>query len=522
MSLAESLRAHLDRFSAAPILFIGSGFSRRYLGLETWEDLLRRFSAETAWPYEYFRASANGDFSLIGSKIAEEFHDLWWAESKFEDSRTTWQAHANTRSSALKIEIAKYLGKESQELPSDPDLAAELALLQTVTVDGVITTNWDLLIEAIFPDFKTYVGQDGLLFSAPLGIGEIYKIHGCCSQPNSLVLTQEDYARFNERNPYLAAKLLTMFIEHPVVFLGYSLNDENVGQILRSIAACLTNQNLDQLQDRLIFIEWSPSVQNDYLSRSTRIIDNHSIPLCRATTTSYSPIFEALAANRRKFPARLLRRLKEHVYELVATNDPRERLFVQDIDEDTDLSNLDVVFGIGTGAVLGTEGYRGITRADVIEDILDDNKHYNPNYVVDDALPALLRGATKFIPCFKYLRAAGRLNSDGALAVENLPERVKMLAERPFDDFNSTAWWHNKRESINCDFGTLSELIAAKSPEEVLYAAPMLEIDKIDVPTLERFLKDNRSFLTGAHSLHKNQFIKLVCALDFLKYREAA
>jgi hypothetical protein len=50
-----------------------------------------------------------------------------------------------------------------------------------LNVDGIITTNWGLFIEQIFPDYKPYIGQKELLFSNPQQIAEIYKIHGCCS-----------------------------------------------------------------------------------------------------------------------------------------------------------------------------------------------------------------------------------------------------------------------------------------------------------------------------------------------------
>lgn len=105
----------------------------------------------------------------------------------------------------------------------------EIALLSQLSVDGIITTNWDLLLETLFPDYKVFVGQGEMLFSNPQSIAEIYKIHGSASRPASLVLTKEDYTDLENKNPYLAAKLITLFVEHPIVFIGYSLTDRNVG-----------------------------------------------------------------------------------------------------------------------------------------------------------------------------------------------------------------------------------------------------------------------------------------------------
>jgi hypothetical protein len=42
--LQDELAAHFKSFQTAPFLFVGSGMSRRYLGLENREGLLRRFA----------------------------------------------------------------------------------------------------------------------------------------------------------------------------------------------------------------------------------------------------------------------------------------------------------------------------------------------------------------------------------------------------------------------------------------------------------------------------------------------
>ena len=117
-------------------------------------------------------------------------------------------------------------------------------VLKRLNIDGIITTNYDDLIEAIFPKFTKYVGQNELIFSSVLNIGEINKIQGCIYQPDSMVLTDEDYKGFNQKNAYLAAKLITIFIEHPIIFMGYSINDSNIIELLKSIVCCLDQDKI--------------------------------------------------------------------------------------------------------------------------------------------------------------------------------------------------------------------------------------------------------------------------------------
>ena len=118
--------------------------------------------------------------------------------------------------------------------------------------------------------------------------------------------------------------------------------------------------------------------------------------------SDFRPLFLALSSIKRKFPAGLLRLLKEHVYELVMTTDSSSKVYVQNIDSKEDIKNLDVVLGIGAINKVVKAGYRRYERKDLIEDILIKDKSLNNNDIVNVTLPALLKG-TKYLPFFKYL-----------------------------------------------------------------------------------------------------------------------
>jgi hypothetical protein len=268
----------------------------------------------------------------VASAIADAFHDIWWSDARFADSRMTYENRLTNRESPFKVEVARLLQDAPVSLPREGPLAVELELLRHAVIDGVITTNYDSLLESIFDDYVVFVGQDQLLFSEPQGVGEIYKIHGSCDDPNSIVITEADYARFRDRNPYLAATLLTTFIDHPIVFLGYSLNDRNISEILVSIAKVLTTASLERLQDRLIFVQYDADVAEPTMVRSVVGFEGFTIPIVSVVVPAFDGVFRVLAATTRKFPARLLRQLKEHLYTLVLENQPAGRLFVQDIE----------------------------------------------------------------------------------------------------------------------------------------------------------------------------------------------
>lgn len=516
MTIKDELSNHLKQFQSAPFLFVGSGVSRRYLGLENWEDLLRKFSEETGKEFEYYYTKSNGYLPLAATYLAEDFHEQWWNSERHNQKRIDFADHLKRTDSPLKIEIADYMAQRSSNLVEDIDIREELELLRKVNVDGIITTNWDNLLERLFPSFEVYIGQEGLLFSQSQSIAEIYKIHGCCSVPNSIILTDEDYKLFEKRNPYLAAKLLTIFIEHPIIFMGYSNSDKNIRLILDAITSCLTNENLDKLKDRLIFVQWDRDGKGDKIaSKLIETSEGKNLPVTVIQVKSYHQIYEVLSNIKRKFPAKQLRQMKEQLYELVKTNDPRSKIYVQDINDTTETSHIEFVIGVGAIANMSKVGYRGIQRELLFIDLIfDDENRYDPESIVQTTLPELLRNAT-YVPIFKYLNKAGYL--DDKSRYDKLPPRIKKILKEDFTTrFLPSDSYRKKKEEIQ---GLSIQQICEKYDNiHSIMLIPLLNKDDVLISEVQRLLRNNADLMKSEKLNNKTNFLKLACFYDWLRF----
>jgi hypothetical protein len=170
-----------------PFLFIGSGFSRRYLGLPDWSGLLKVF-ADQARPrnklaYDSYvqRAKSEGKGSIslpnVASMIELDFNERWFNAEEFKLQRNKFASSVRRGISPFKLCVADFVSNRSL-LTGNQVLLDELACFSRLakrSLAGVITTNYDSLIENHLEDFKIYIGQDELFFSAIQGIAEINK-----------------------------------------------------------------------------------------------------------------------------------------------------------------------------------------------------------------------------------------------------------------------------------------------------------------------------------------------------------
>lgn len=505
--IRDFLDDHL-RPMAGPYLFVGAGLSRRYKGLPSWAQLLEHFAEMTGFPLDYYRSAAGGKLPGAASKVAEAFHQLWWTDPKFARSRNDWTGRVgDSISLPLKIEISLYIEELDANASIPASLSDEWELLTKSTVEGVITTNYDRLLVEAFPDFRTFVGQDGLLFSDPQGIAETYAIHGSTVDPASLVLTAEDYKQYEERNAYLAAKLMTIFVEHPVVFIGYGFGDDNIQSILKALVRGLKDQSVVRLSERLIFVEWHKTLEGEpYREESFVNVDDYLIPIIRLHVRDWIDLFASLGRRQHALPARTLRHLKEQVYDIVQGNDPDERLYaITDIDSEN-ASQVEIVFGVG--AKVSAVGIVGLKRQDLFQDVLErPDRGMSALEVLDKFYDGIQ--AAWWAPAYRYLRQADQLDATGnlkpdAFVKQNVRDRIARI---------NAAMVPNPGTQKQ----TIEQLVTAHDEHWVLTHAFEMPGLTDDSDGLRALLIDTKDAETGSPARY-TAWGRAVVAYDYMKF----
>lgn len=324
----------LEGIGCQPILFVGSGFSRRYINAPSWEELLQEMAKKCPLidkDYAYYKQSYK-DPIRIGTVFSDHYKEWAWGDGReiFPDELFSVEVDSDVY---LKHAISKHLNclvTEDWQLSLEEGLKAEISMLKDISPHAIITTNYDCLIEGIFPDFEPVVGQK-VLRSHGYSVGEIFKIHGSVEEPESLVLTEQDYDQFNSKKKYLSAKLLALFIEHPLVFIGYGANDPNIKSILSDISEIICSEG--ELIPNIYILEYSPDVSSsDYPVREKVIIgeDGRNIRVKAVVAKSFQWVYQALSSGKEmeKINPKLLRSLLARTFDLVRKDIPRKTIEV--------------------------------------------------------------------------------------------------------------------------------------------------------------------------------------------------
>lgn len=103
----------------------------------------------------------------------------------------------------------------------------------------IFTTNYDTLLEDSYPQAeRNVVRNDKDCTYIQENKTTIFKIHGDFTDPDSVVITSNDYKQFFEKPVYSELWDLTKteFLTKSILFIGYNLYDDNVIDIIKHIS----------------------------------------------------------------------------------------------------------------------------------------------------------------------------------------------------------------------------------------------------------------------------------------------
>ncbi|MET3194108.1 SIR2 family protein [Gottfriedia sp. OAE603] len=259
-----------------PVVFIGAGISKRFLvNFPDWTSLLEGFWVGLGLTNFY------GEFNNIrveisksqpeytdkeidyysnikmGTLIEEKFN---WAFNNGEvvikefTPKDAFRSKISPFKKAISNQFLTYKIKEEKLQEFE---VFKRMLLKTQII---LTTNYDTFIEDAYNsesdyEITKYIGQKGF-FQGTYGYAELYKLHGSVESPNDIIIAENDYAKFDNNSVLISAKIISMMMNSPIIFMGYSLTDINVRKIIKEFTRSLTEEEILILEDRLVLIEY--------------------------------------------------------------------------------------------------------------------------------------------------------------------------------------------------------------------------------------------------------------------------
>lgn len=202
------------------VLFLGAGVSQG-AGLPSWSTLLSVLAAERgriASPAEQEALERLGELdraAVIKKRLQLKEGDV--------------EADVDARLGHAVAQLLRQRGKRH---------ALTHGLLASLPVEEVITTNYDDLFErasaavdrpcTVLPGGEVARGRRWLL-----------KMHGCVTRPETIVLTREDYLKFQENRTALAGIVQALLLTRHMLFVGFSFADDNFHRIAHAVRQSL-------------------------------------------------------------------------------------------------------------------------------------------------------------------------------------------------------------------------------------------------------------------------------------------
>lgn len=494
------IKEFVKKYKNHPVLFIGTGMSLRYLkNSYSWDGLLRRIAYELKGNDEYYfdvksNSSIDGKFcyEAIAQEIETEFNAQLVKDrnGKFKDINNIFYSNMEVgiNTSRFKIYVAELLKNLEYR---DTSEIVELKKVRK-NISSVITTNYDTMIEDIF-EFNPLIGND-ILLSNPYG--SLYKIHGCISQPDKIIITSSDYEIFEQKYELIRAQLLSLFIHNPIIFMGYNIGDKNIKQLLRTIFTYVepNSETAEEVRSNFLLIEYEENSDNQDVSEHDIDIEGFfTIRINKLKTNNYTAIYKCLAELQLPVSAMDVRKVQSIVNEIYSGGNIKVRI-TDDLDE---LNNHDKVLAIGSQKTI-TYSYQ--TSSEILKKYFTIIEEENSQIL--DLIDKFKIQPQQFFPICGFYKINSNIKTVSKL-VKQQEEKLGAIIMRMEGKYAI---------SDTTVEGILLDDTIAKSFKEDAIAYAVIN-GKIDADSLG-------DYLSRCDDKYKNstQYKKMLCAYDYIKY----
>lgn len=496
MKIAE----FIGQFSNHPVLFIGTGLSMRYLkNSYSWEQLLKKICFDLKGNNEFFYDlkekyyfDGNYRYDMIATDIEVEFDAELKKDRNGKFKYINDIFYANMEKGIVVSRFKIYIAKIFETLEyRDSDEVTELKKARK-NISSIITTNYDTMIEDIF-GFVPLIGND-ILLSNPYG--SLYKIHGCVTQPDKIIITEKDYIKFNEKYELIRAQLLSLFIHNPIIFIGYSIADNNIKDILKTIFTYVEPNSPEAVKIRSHFLLVEYEENSDNLEVSEHDIDVEgfsTIRINRIKTDNYAEIYASIAKLQLPVSAMDIRKVQTVVKEIYSGGSIKVSI-TDDLDE---LENCDKVLAIGSQKSI-TYSYQ--TAPEMMKNyftIIEED-----NTQVLELIDKVMIQSQQYFPIYAFSKIDPSISRIEKLKKQQ-NEKLDTLKKQISKKFNVV---ETSLEAI-----LVNENYAMTYKNQIIAYA--LLVKKINPDEVEQYLKK-----LSTENGNTTDYRRLLCAYDYVKY----
>lgn len=497
------IQEFISQYTNHPILFIGSGFSFRYLeNTYTWNGLLGKV-CEDLWGnderYLDFKAKCtqpNGYCPLdqVASMIESEFNQALEQDRNglFKEINDIFYAkmRGGMTLSRFKIYISKLIG----EIKYKSNVEEELNELRKArkNIGSIITTNYDCLLEDIF-GFNPLIGNN-ILLSNPYG--SIYKIHGCITDVSKMIITAEDYQKFDEQYELIRAQMLSMFIHNPIIFIGYGIGDENIQKVLRTIFSYipLNTPEADKVRHNFLLVEYDKDSSNKEITDHDIIVKGSNIRINKLRTDDYKSLYQNLANINLPISAMDVRKVQSVVKEIYAGGTIKV-MITENID---DLRNSDRILAIGSNRTLS---YQYLTKPEMIRDYFKIIEEANSSLI--SLINKQTISDSEYFPIYGFAKICSNIDNLETIKQIQTKNLARFIREKAAKRIHS----HNSITSVFED----STIAESYKHTAIMYG---VSTGQISLDEVEQYLKN-----LPENQRKGSDYRRLLCLFDKKKYQ---